>query len=146
MSDRTQQNFRKMSDCVVHQYGKFCEDGICVNGPATQGENIADSGGLEASYRAYRNWMSLKGPDSALPSDLLSQYTHDQLFFVAYSRSSCEQFERLGETEEPHAAARFRTKGSIQNFGAFRDAFNCPLGSTYAPKDHCKVYVSDFRE
>lgn len=47
LDETTQKNFNKMAQCVIDQYSGFClEDQLCVNGRRTQGENIADNGGI----------------------------------------------------------------------------------------------------
>lgn len=53
-----------------------------VNGINTQGENIADNGGLREAYRAYqrltiKNLLSLPG---------LSDYSQEQLFFLGFAQ------------------------------------------------------------
>ena len=47
------------------------------------GENIADSGGLKAAYRAYKDWTSTHGRELILPAVNL---TSEQLFFVAFAQ------------------------------------------------------------
>ena len=40
MSQKSQQGFKNMAQCVIHQYGSYCYPqlgGICINGAATQG-------------------------------------------------------------------------------------------------------------
>ena len=48
--------FLNKTRCVIQQYGNYSVDslGINLNGITTQGENIADNGGIKEAYRAYR--------------------------------------------------------------------------------------------
>ena len=48
--------FLNKTRCVIQQYGNYSVDslGIKLNGITTQGENIADNGGIKEAYRAYR--------------------------------------------------------------------------------------------
>jgi len=54
-----------------------------INGKLTLGENIADNGGLRASFNAYKQWSSVHGEEKALP--LLNMNT-DQLFFISFAQ------------------------------------------------------------
>ena len=52
------ETFRKFLDktrCIIHQYGNYTAESIKLplNGINTQGENIADNGGIKEAYRAY---------------------------------------------------------------------------------------------
>lgn len=55
-----------------------------INGVNTQGENIADNGGLHEAFRAYVRSVESEGEDPQLPG--LEQYTNEQLFFISYSQ------------------------------------------------------------
>ena len=51
----TNEEFEKRVQCVIDQYNKFqVLPGIYVNGKLTQGENIADIGGIKNTFRAYK--------------------------------------------------------------------------------------------
>ena len=45
--------FRERAQCIIDQYSKYKLDEVdlYVNGRMTQGENIADNGGLKQSFR-----------------------------------------------------------------------------------------------
>ena len=47
--------FLKKTECIIWQYGNFTAEEVNVklNGINTQGENIADNGGIKEAYRAY---------------------------------------------------------------------------------------------
>ena len=52
------ETFRKFLDktsCIISQYGNYTAESINLklNGINTQGENIADNGGIKEAYRAY---------------------------------------------------------------------------------------------
>ncbi|CAD5209913.1 unnamed protein product [Bursaphelenchus okinawaensis] len=148
MSPSSYHSLRNMADCVVEQYDNFCYDeDHCVNGNRTQGENIADNGAIQAAFRAYRNEISVTGDTMVLPGDLVGQFTHDQLFFLAFGRMWCtepySEFYRDLVLNEVHSPNEFRVLGVLQNFPEFKDAFKCWGKKKYAPLDHCQVWVTD---
>ncbi|GFO33757.1 endothelin-converting enzyme 1 [Plakobranchus ocellatus] len=52
--------FREKGQCIIDQYGNFTDElaGMKLNGINTQGENVADNGGLKESYRSLGNVLS----------------------------------------------------------------------------------------
>lgn len=54
---KTIYTFREKAQCMVDQYSKYKmqEVNLHVNGRMTQGENIADNGGLKQSFRVHDN-------------------------------------------------------------------------------------------
>lgn len=55
-----------------------------INGITTQGENIADNGGIREAYRAYQRLEVRNSHQQTLPG--LSEYTHEQLFFLGFAQ------------------------------------------------------------
>lgn len=53
-NDRTIAKFRKAAQCIIDQYSNYTvkEINLPVDGRLTQGENIADNGGLKQAFRA----------------------------------------------------------------------------------------------
>ncbi|EYC05980.1 hypothetical protein Y032_0079g1286 [Ancylostoma ceylanicum] len=155
MDEQSTKGFQRLAQCVIDEYNTFCPldnrtyTPNCVNGANTQGENIADNGGIHAAFRAYRTHITLNGPDPQLPDRLFGQFTHDQLFFLSFAQVWCEKrrvddklYQQL--MVDVHSPAMYRVFGTLQNYPDFRVAFNCPLNSRYAPKDHCNVWVPNY--
>ncbi|PIC47267.1 hypothetical protein B9Z55_006678 [Caenorhabditis nigoni] len=152
MDDGSKTGFLNMAQCVIDEYSGFCPLNAtqyspnCVKGTQTQGENIADNGGIHAAFNAYKTHQALDGPDPRLPDRLFGQFTHDQLFFMSFAQVWCEirRSDAALYTQimvDPHSPSMYRVFGTIQNFPAFQTAFNCPLGSKSAPTQHCEVWV-----
>ncbi|GFX17349.1 neprilysin-1 [Trichonephila clavipes] len=82
------QRFQTKADCMISQYGDYimADIDMKVNGINTQGENIADNGGVKQAFRAYRSWVARNGEEPLLPGLNL---THEQLFFLNYAQIWC---------------------------------------------------------
>ncbi|GMR58179.1 hypothetical protein PMAYCL1PPCAC_28374, partial [Pristionchus mayeri] len=150
MDDNSTTSFSKMAQCVVNKYNQFCplpKGYPCVDGSQTQGENIADNGGIQAAYKAFKAYEALHGPDPLLPGDA-SIFNADQLFFLGFGQVWC-QFPPSASSllsqilVDPHSPSLYRVLGTIQNIPAFQKAFNCIPGSTYTPLKHCNVWTSE---
>ncbi|CAD5213279.1 unnamed protein product [Bursaphelenchus xylophilus] len=147
MDPESRSKFDKMAQCVIDEYDGFRPlENLHVDGKATQGENIADNGGIRAAYNAFQAHLEMNGQDPRLPGDFHA-FSHEQLFFIAFARTWCEATPKDDALQrqllvDPHSPSKYRVFGTVQNFPAFRSAFNCPVGARYAPKDHCKVWAS----
>jgi len=110
--------FKKMVQCVDTLYGKL---GLEWD----TNQNIADSAGLKAAYRAFKAQEAINGVEEPLPG--LEKYTWDQIFFIAQSHVWC-------------GSARGRVIGEMQNFDKFSEAFECKKGDYMNPVDACDVW------
>uniref|UniRef100_A0A6A7G4A8 Endothelin-converting enzyme 1-like n=1 Tax=Hirondellea gigas TaxID=1518452 RepID=A0A6A7G4A8_9CRUS len=138
----TIRRFKEQTKCMVQQYSNYTLGGEHLNGNLTLGENIADNGGLKASFLAYQLMVessSHQEPD--LPG---LNVTHDQLFFLGFGQIWCSTMtkERAHQEikEDPHVPPEFRVKGSLSNFKEFSRVFSCAEGRTMNPKEKCSVW------
>merc|ERR1712025_126489 len=141
---KTAKKYLSMAKCIIDQYNNYTLeelDNQAMNGIVTQGENIADLGGMKMAYRAYTRWVSEHGEEPKLPN---LDFTPDQLFWVGAAQTWCgkmrpEALKRKVMTG-PHSPNRFRVQGPISSLPFFSDAFNCPKGSNYNPEKRCQVW------
>uniref|UniRef100_A0A1I7S2U5 Neprilysin-2 n=1 Tax=Bursaphelenchus xylophilus TaxID=6326 RepID=A0A1I7S2U5_BURXY len=143
MDQETKQKFNTMAQCVVNQFNGFTTShNSSVNGHATQGENIADAGGLLAAYRAYKAQTASAGADPPIPLERLQSLTNDQIFFISFALFHCQKPPILMEVlaTDMHAESKLRVLGVLQSMPEFKEAFKCNVGDLYAPKEHCNVY------
>ncbi|KAK8136223.1 hypothetical protein PG984_004163 [Apiospora sp. TS-2023a] len=105
---------------------------VYVNGTVTIAENVADSGGLNLAYDAWRK-LEDASPSPQLPG--LEGFTNDQLFFLAFGQTWCQKIPReillsSAILENPHSPPFTRILGTTANTKAFRDAFKCKKQET----------------
>lgn len=108
--------------------------GLHANGKFTLGENLADHGGLEVSFNAYKNATAdkkLKNWDGFSP---------DQRFFLAYAgvwaANITDAEIRNRVKRDPHALGRWRVNGALPHIDAWYEAFNVKEGDKmFIPKD-----------
>ena len=57
--ESTANEYMKRAQCVIDQYGNYTAEqiGIKLNGINTQGENIADNGGIKEAYLGYHKFL-----------------------------------------------------------------------------------------
>lgn len=92
------------------------------NGNLTLGENLADHGGLQVAYTAYKNATKDK------PLKVKDGFTADQRFFLAYSgvwAANITEAEIRNRTKsDPHSLGKWRVNGALPHINAWYDAFN----------------------
>jgi len=137
---KTSQLFDQKVQCVIDQYSKFEPlPGVFVNGKLTQGENIADMGGIKNAFATAGTFLG----DLTVPS-IVPKLNKGQLFFVAFAQTWCTvaspESIKLRVKTDPHSPAQFRVLGPLMNLPAFSQVYNCPAGSPMNPVDRCQVW------
>ncbi|KAI8430848.1 hypothetical protein MSG28_000996 [Choristoneura fumiferana] len=147
--ETTKQEYLEKAKCIIDQYSNYTvkEVGMKLNGVNTQGENIADNGGIKEAYYAYQAWTHRHGEEKRLPG--LEKYTPRQasslkLFWLSAANTWCAVYRneaiKVRITTGFHAPGRFRVVGPMSNMEEFAEDFNCPLGSPMNPVNKCKVW------
>ena len=121
--------YDKRRKVVVAQYSAAEPiPGMHINGELTQGENIADIGGVKIAFMAFKKAMAKKGPQPAIDG-----FTPEQRFFLGYAQiwrnTQRDEDLKLRLNTDPHSPGRFRTLIPLSNFDEFQKAFNIPDGS-----------------
>ena len=100
--------------------------GLNANGSLTLGENIADHGGLQVSFQAFKNATK----DAPLP--VKDGFTPEQRFFLSYAGvwagNIRDEQIRLQTKSDPHSLGRWRVNGALPQIGAWYDAFGIKEG------------------
>ena len=116
--------FQRRTQLIIDQFGHYVAiDTLHVNGALTQGENIADLGGLKVAFAALER--SLQGK----PRPVIGGFTPEQRFFLAWARIWAENRQpaltRLLVLVDPHAPPKWRVDGPVSNMPEFAAAFHC---------------------
>lgn len=142
-SQETITNYLARAQCFIDQYS--AEEplpNVHLNGINTQGENIADNGGLREAFRAYVNYEAENGVEPRLPG--LDQFTARQIFFLAYANVWCggETDQSLQNTiaTDPHSPNYYRVNVPLSNSDDFAREFSCPAGSKMNPANKCVLW------
>lgn len=129
------ENFNKRADMYANFFSniKVLPD-LNANGRFTLGENLADHGGLQVAYEAYKEANKnneLKTIDGLTP---------DQRFFIAYSQvwaANITEAEIRNRTKsDPHSLGRWRVNGALPHVNMFYDAFGVtPTDKMFIPAE-----------
>ena len=100
--------------------------GLNANGSLTLGENIADHGGLQVSFQAFKN------ATKDAPLLVKDGFTPEQRFFLSYAGvwagNIRDEQIRLQTKSDPHSLGRWRVNGALPQIGAWYDAFGIKEG------------------
>lgn len=97
-----------------------------ANGQLTLGENLADHGGLQVAWYAYKN------ATKANALKVIDGFSADQRFFLAYAgvwaSNITEQAIRSQTKSDPHSLGRWRVNGALPHIDMWYEAFKIKKG------------------
>jgi endothelin-converting enzyme/putative endopeptidase len=140
-SAATAAKYKVKADMLAKQFDQYEPiPGVHIKGKLTLGENLADLGGLEAAYDAYRRYVARHGEPPVIDG-----YTGDQRFFIAYAQAwqgkRREGALRQQLLSNPHSPEEYRVNGIVRNFDPWYKAFNVKPGDKlYLPPEQ-RVHV-----
>ena len=133
--------FQAKTKLIVAQFNKFeALPNKFVNGDATQGENIADFGGVVMGYEAFKKTNQYKEKQK------IAKLNADQRFFLAYGYAWMVNIKKEALANQlmndVHAPAKFRINGPLANIPEFQKAFNIKKGNPMytEPKDRIVIW------
>jgi putative endopeptidase len=120
-------NFTDKTKLIIEQFNEYVAvDSLRVNGELTQGENIADLGGLTMAYYAYKKSLNGKA------SNVMDGFTGEQRFFLSWAQGwkvlMREAYLKQMVATNPHSPGNFRAVGPLSNMQEFYDAFGVKEG------------------
>jgi len=135
-------NFEKATKALAAQYGTYEPvKGTFVNGEFTNGENIADLGGVNIAYDALQMYLKDKGN----PGEI-SGYTQDQRFLMSWAtvwRTLQKEAALVNQIKtDEHSPGLYRAFGPLVNTDAFYKAFDVKPGDKLykKPEDRIKIW------
>merc|ERR1712106_277567 len=141
----TKKKYLEKAQCIIDQYGNYTVEVegevLNVNGITTQGENIADNGGIKEAFRAYENVVRRYGPEPILPG---LEYNQRQLMWLSAASSWCSVRRPASLKNQvltdPHSPGIYRVNGPFANMPEFSQDWGCPAGSPMNPVKKCNVW------
>ena len=134
-------NFEKATKSLAAQYDKYEPvKGTFVNGTFTNGENIADLGGVNIAYDALQMYLK----DHGNPGKI-SGYTQDQRFFMSWAtvwRTLQKEAALINQIKtDEHSPGLYRAFGPLLNTDAFYKAFDVKEGDQHYVKPENRVVI-----
>ncbi len=135
-------NFEKATKSLAAQYDKYEPvKGTFVNGTFTNGENIADLGGVNISFDALQMYLKDKGNPGTIGG-----FTQDQRFFLSWAtvwRTLQTEKAMINQIKtNEHSPGLYRAFGPLVNTDAFYKAFDVKEGDKLykKPADRIKIW------
>lgn len=116
------ENFRQRAEVMVDFFNNIeVAPGVKANGRMTLGENIADHGGLQVSFQAFK-----KATEKA-PLAVKEGFTPEQRFFLAYANVWAGNIRPEAVLQltkiDVHSLGKWRVNGALPHIGAWYEAF-----------------------
>ena len=98
---------------------------------------------MEAWKLSSKDSKKFNERNKALPG--LSNFTAEQLFYIAFGQSYCEKYtpeivRKVYEEQNVHNPGQYRVIGSVSNSEHFAKTFNCPKNSPMNPEKKCLIW------
>ena len=137
--EKDAKEFNDRAQCIVDQYAQYTiVDDIKINSRLTEGEDIADLGGLVLA------WLAWKAETAAATPQSRDGFTPEQRFFIGYAQWACEHHRpedlRARALTDPHSPGKYRVNGLVVNMPEFERAFSCRAGQPMVRENRCRVW------
>ena len=136
-----EEKFKAKTNQVAMFYSHYNPiDTFHINGFLTNGENIADQGGMAISYTAF------KIDQQQHPQGTIDGLTPDQRFFINYAQVWRSNYRddalRQQLLTNPHSPGKYRVMGVLSNMPGWYTAFNVQPGDKMyiAPDNRIKIW------
>ncbi len=119
--------FTEKTKMIVKQFNDYVAvDNLHINGELTQGENIADLGGVVMGYEAFKNTKQYKD------NEVIAGLNPSQRFFLGYALGWMQNIRPEAMATQiksnEHAPAKWRVLGPLSNIPEFYKAFGIKKG------------------
>jgi len=132
--------FYAKTGMIVRQFNDYIAvDSLHINGSLTQGENIADLGGIVMGYEAFKKTSQYKN------KEVVAGLNPDQRFFLGYALAWMvnERPEAIANQvkSNEHSPAKFRVLGPLSNMPEFYETFSVKKGDALWRPDSLRVKI-----
>ncbi|ESU27178.1 putative metalloendopeptidase [Flavobacterium limnosediminis JC2902] len=139
-TDEDMSKFKAKTKLIVDQFNKYeVLKGKFVNGDATQGENIADLGGVLMGYEAFKKTAQFKS------NQKIAGLTPNERFFLAYGYAWMVNVKEEALSQQimtdVHAPAQFRINGPLSNIPEFYTTFKIKEGDKMYRPESMRVMI-----
>ncbi|MDA3862109.1 MAG: M13 family metallopeptidase [Melioribacteraceae bacterium] len=126
-TEEDSENFDERVKVIIEQFNEYVAiDTFHVNGALTQGENVADLGGLTVSYNAFKNTDQYKN------NEIINGFTPSQRFFLSWAQVWKNNIRpdalKLRIKTDVHSPGEQRVLGPLSNMPEFFKAFGVKEG------------------
>lgn len=125
---------------IVQQFNDYkVLDNMHVKGENSQGENIADLGGVIMGYEAF------KKTKQGQSTELIYGYSPDQRYFLSYAyawmvnRTDASLAKQI--MSDVHSPAEFRINGPLSDIDEFYNVFNIKKGDAMYRDENIRVKI-----
>jgi putative endopeptidase len=134
------EKFQQRAKKIVEQFnGYIAVADLHVNGAATEGENIADMGGILLGWDAFQKSEQFKS------GKMIGGFTPTQRFFIGWALSWMNDIrpENLAVRvkTDVHSPSFLRVNGPVSNMPEFYKAFNVKPGDKMYRSDETRVQI-----
>ncbi len=125
---------------IVRQFNDYIAvDSLHINGEFTQGENIADLGGIMMGYEAFKRTSQYRN------HEIVGGLDPDRRFFLGYAMAWMvnERPEAIANQvrSNEHSPAKFRVNGPLSNMPEFYAAFGVKEGDPMWRPESLRVKI-----
>lgn len=139
-SPADEQEFNRRAAKIVQQFNEYIAvDSLHVNGSATQGENIADLGGIVLGWDAFRKTEQYR------KGEKLGGLTPAQRYFIGWSLGWMNALRpeniAMRVKTDVHAPSFLRVTGPVSNMEPFYEAYGVKPGNRMYRGDDIRVRI-----